>query len=162
MILFGVIVLIIIISIYFFLRSPPFGAQSAGERLARIQRSPYYNHNKSQFQNLSPTPPLTEGASLTGVLWEFLFKKTKSKIPPVPLPSDKTDLLHLDPAENILVWFGHSSYFMQIGGRSFLVDPVFCGHASPFSFITKSFKGSDIYKVSDLPEIDYLFITHDH
>jgi L-ascorbate metabolism protein UlaG (beta-lactamase superfamily) len=160
MILFGIMILIIILGIYFFVRSPPFGAAPARERLARIQRSPYYK--KGQFHNLSPTPQLTEGASISGVLWEFLFDKTKEKIPRAPLPSDKTNLLHLDPIENILVWFGHSSYFMQIGGRSFLVDPVFCGHASPFPFITKSFKGTDVYKVSELPAIDYLFITHDH
>ena len=51
---------------------------------------------------------------------------------------------------------------MQIDGRTFLVDPVFSGNASPLSFTTKSFKGSDIYTVPDLPNIDYLFISHDH
>jgi len=43
-----------------------------------------------------------------------------------------------------------------------LVDPVFSGNASPIAGTTKSFKGSDIYTVDDLPEIDYLLITHDH
>jgi L-ascorbate metabolism protein UlaG (beta-lactamase superfamily) len=43
-----------------------------------------------------------------------------------------------------------------------LVDPVFCGHASPFSFSIKAFTGADIYRPDDIPDIDYLFITHDH
>jgi L-ascorbate metabolism protein UlaG (beta-lactamase superfamily) len=68
----------------------------------------------------------------------------------------------LDPEKDVLVWFGHSSYFMQIDGKKMLVDPVFSGNASPFSFAVKSFKGSDIYSVEDFPSIDYLFITHDH
>ena len=74
----------------------------------------------------------------------------------------KTDLLHLNPDENILIWFGHSSYFLQINRKTILVDPVFSGNASPLRFTTKSFKGTDVYSVKDLPEIDYLFITHDH
>ncbi|MBC8005281.1 MAG: MBL fold metallo-hydrolase, partial [Verrucomicrobia bacterium] len=63
---------------------------------------------------------------------------------------------------DVLVWFGHSSYFLQLDGKRILVDPVFSGHASPFSFMVKSFKGTDVYTAEDMPEIDYLFITHDH
>jgi L-ascorbate metabolism protein UlaG (beta-lactamase superfamily) len=96
------------------------------------------------------------------MLKEFLFDKSKQNIPPAPLPSRKTNLHHLDLNKNILVWFGHSSYFMQIDGKRILVDPVFSGNASPIRFTTRSFAGSDIYSVSDMPDIDYLFITHDH
>ncbi len=64
--------------------------------------------------------------------------------------------------ENIWVWMGHSSYFMQIDGKTILVDPVLSGAASPLSFITKSFPGSDIYTTDDIPAIDFLFISHDH
>ena len=91
-----------------------------------------------------------------------IFKISKRKKAVGSLPSKKTNLLTLDPAKDVLVWFGHSSYFMQIDGKTMLVDPVFSGHASPFSFMVKSFEGSDIYTSEDFPEIDYLFITHDH
>ena len=52
--------------------------------------------------------------------------------------------------------------FYRSTGKTILVDPVFSGNASPLRFTTKSFKGSDIYTVNDLPGIDYLFLTHDH
>src|SRR5690606_11939984 len=68
--------------------------------------------------------------------------------------------LHLD--KDLLVWFGHSSYFIQIDGKRILVDPVFSGNASPIPGTVKAFNGTDIYTVADLPEIDYLFISHDH
>ena len=71
-------------------------------------------------------------------------------------------MLGLQPEEDVLIWFGHSSYFMQIDGKKILVDPVFSGSASPFSFMVKAFEGTDIYSAEDFPEIDYLFITHDH
>ena len=42
------------------------------------------------------------------------------------------------------------------------MTPVFSGHASPFKFVIKAFKGADVYKPEDMPEIDVLVITHDH
>ena len=51
---------------------------------------------------------------------------------------------------------------MQINGKTILVDPVFSGNASPLRFTTRSFPGTDVYGVDDLPFIDYLFLTHDH
>src|ERR1700676_1162035 len=155
-----VFVLIVFAAIYLFLQGAQFGAVPSGESLKKIQRSPHYRNG--QFQNLSKTPALTEGASFFSIFREFFFDTGKQKIPKSTLPSKKTDLLHLNPDKNILVWFGHSSYFMQVSHRKILVDPVFSGNASPLSFTTKSFKGSDIYIISDLPEIDYLFISHDH
>ncbi|HEY1872531.1 MAG TPA: MBL fold metallo-hydrolase, partial [Chitinophagaceae bacterium] len=53
-------------------------------------------------------------------------------------------------------------YFIQIDGERILVDPVFNGNASPFSFSVKAFKGTGIYTTDEIPPIDYLFITHDH
>jgi L-ascorbate metabolism protein UlaG (beta-lactamase superfamily) len=78
------------------------------------------------------------------------------------LPSLKTDLKSVEKERPVIVWFGHSSYFIRINKKNILVDPVMSGYASPFSFTGKSFKGSDIYNVDDLPPIDLLIITHDH
>lgn len=89
-------------------------------------------------------------------------KKLAQIEPSVILPSIKTDLHTLDQNQDLLVWFGHSSYYLQVNGKRILVDPVFSGHASPVSFTTRSFEGSDIYSVDDIPEIDYLLISHDH
>ena len=60
-----------------------------------------------------------------------------------------------------MVWFGHSSYLIQTGGKRILVDPVFC-MASPVSFVNKPFKGTELYTPDDMPDIDYLVISHDH
>ncbi len=131
-----------------------------GERLARIKQSP--NFRDGAFQNQSVTPQLTDGATYGKVMKEFLFGRPKRATPSSDIPSMKTDLLSLNRDENILVWFGHSSYFMQIDGKRILVDPVLSGSASPFSFMTKAFKGADRYSTDDLPAIDYLFLSHDH
>ena len=57
---------------------------------------------------------------------------------------------------------GHSSWFIQLGGKRILIDPVFSGHAAPFSFMNKAFDGTSIYRAEDMPEIDCLLISHDH
>jgi L-ascorbate metabolism protein UlaG (beta-lactamase superfamily) len=68
----------------------------------------------------------------------------------------------LDSEKDLLVWFGHSSYYMQVDRKKILVDPVLSGSASPIKFTTRSFRGSDVYTAEEIPIIDYLFITHDH
>ncbi len=151
---------LLIIAGYFFMQQPQFGKLPSGERLERIKKSPHYNDNS--FHNLHTTPSLTEGASYFGIMREFFFGKNKRNIPADSLPSKKIDLFSLDTSKNILVWFGHSSYYMQLDGKKILVDPVLSGSASPIKFTTRSFKGSDAYTADDIPPIDYLFITHDH
>lgn len=134
--------------------------QIATSRKLQIKNSKNFRNGK--FQNLNHTPALTEGYSYTQLLYEFFFKKNPRRQPQKAIPSVKTDLLAINLNEDILVWFGHSSYFIQIDGKKILVDPVFSGNASPIANGNKSFPGSDLYTVQNLPEIDYLIITHDH
>jgi len=142
------------------LKHDKFGKSPEGKRLERIQKS--VNYKKGSFQNQSKTPVMAEDVSYFAVMKDGLFNRSKRNAPKDILPSKKVNLLTLDPETDVLVWFGHSSYLMQIDGKKILVDPVLSGHASPFSFMVKSFNGSDVYSPGDLPEIDYLFITHDH
>lgn len=156
----ALIIILPVIAVIVFMRQQQFGRRPTGVRMEYIKLSP--NFREGSFKNLSPTPDLTEGASYTAVIKEFIFGKDKRARPAAALPSMKTNLQQLHAGEDILVWFGHSSYFIQLDGKRILVDPVMSGNASPLSFTTKSFPGSDIYTPDDLPDIDYLFISHDH
>ena len=111
------------------------------------------------FDNPEPTDLRLQGASMATVMWEFFFRKPRLSVPPAPLPAAKTDL---STVQDGLVWFGHSSYFVQTGGMRLGVDLVLSGHASPFSFMTKAFQATYTYTVSDIPDLDILVITHDH
>ncbi|MEM9259503.1 MAG: MBL fold metallo-hydrolase, partial [Bacteroidota bacterium] len=159
MVIFIGIIVAIMVGTILFLQTERFGAHPQGERLARVKASP--NYQEGQFQNLADTPMLTEGSSYTTVLYNFLVS-AKPREPKQPLSTVKTDLRSLAPEENVLVWMGHSSYFIKVDGISILVDPVLCGFASPFSFSTRAYPGSDLYTPEDFPEIDYLFMSHDH
>lgn len=104
---------------------------------------------------------MSRDASYFTVLRAFL-NKPKTVWPPRPLPAVKTDLHQLPATGTQLVWFGHSSYLLRNNGRNILVDPVFSGYASPFSFMIKAFAGTNIYTAAEMPDIDLLIISHNH
>jgi L-ascorbate metabolism protein UlaG (beta-lactamase superfamily) len=135
------------------------GKHPSGERLKRIESSPQYTNGS--FQNPELTSMGLEGASFFQVIRKFM-NKPKTAVPSRPIPSVQTDLFKLPDSGPAIVWFGHSSYLIRIDGLHILVDPVFSGHASPFSFFGKSFPGSDAYPAEAFPPIDVMILTHDH
>lgn len=148
------------ISIYFFMKQDIFGKIATGAHLERIQQSSNYKNGK--FRNQIERPTITEGYSMSSLLYSALFKKFERTEPSTELPSVKTNLKHLPVDSNLLVWFGHSSAYMQLDGKKYLIDPVFSGSASPIPGFVKAFKGTDVFQAADIPEVDYLLISHDH
>ncbi|MCD7710473.1 MAG: MBL fold metallo-hydrolase [Porphyromonadaceae bacterium] len=158
MILISVFVFILLIAFPLF-RHPAFGRLPSGTRLKRIMTSPHYKNGR--FQNRQFTPTLTTDKGRMQIFWKFLFKKNPDLRPKHDLPTTKTSLRNLSPDEEIIVWLGHSSLFIQSRGRRFLVDPVLTTRF-PASLFLKPFKGTEIYTPDEIPPIDFLLITHDH
>lgn len=159
------LILVIIISclaggIWLFLKQPQFGRLPEGEELKRLEQSPHYA--AGQFHNQLPTASLLDDTPLVVALVKFIFSKPERPQPQEPVPSVKTDLTQLAKTEDVVVWLGHSSYFLQLAGRRMLIDPVLSSYASPLSCINKAFAGSNPYTPEDMPEIDYLLVSHDH
>ncbi|RIV23561.1 MBL fold metallo-hydrolase [Fibrisoma montanum] len=141
-----------------------FGATPAGDRLTRIGRSA--NYRDGHFRYPIETSMMAPGVSYWQLLMKYL-RPVANREPTKPLPSVKTDLSRLEAdsagANPVLVWFGHSSYLIKVAGQTILVDPVFSDRPSPISVLgTKSYPGSNVYTVDDLPAIDVVVITHDH
>jgi L-ascorbate metabolism protein UlaG (beta-lactamase superfamily) len=136
------------------------GKDPWGKRLEKIKRSS--NFRGGVFQNESRTVMLGGAVDFFRIFMKFLNKPENVK-PPHAIPGVRTDLKNLPDDKPVIVWFGHSSYLIRIGGKNILVDPVFGGYASPFKLKSaKSFSGSDIYNVDDMPHLDVLLISHDH
>jgi L-ascorbate metabolism protein UlaG (beta-lactamase superfamily) len=152
--LIAIFIIILIIS-----KLPQWGKAPSGERKQRILKSPQYG--KKQFENFSHTPNFAEGYTMGKIMRQFLFGKKPNNKPVQNIPAQKLTIPSRSE-EPIITWFGHSSYLLQIHNKNILVDPVFSGHASPFSFSVNAFKGANIYSVNDMPAIDILLISHDH
>lgn len=98
-----------------YLQHPKFGALPAGERLVRIERSPHFIDG--EFQNLVATPMFADDRSFLSVLVSNLVADKPARVTPAArVPTVKTDLKALDVAEDTVIWLGHSTYFVQIGG----------------------------------------------
>ncbi|WP_343679494.1 MBL fold metallo-hydrolase [Chryseobacterium arthrosphaerae] len=138
-----------------------FGAVPKGRRLQRIRQSELYR--KKQFRNISYTPSIAEGYKMSKVTYDFFLGKKHPLLKPLKaIPSVHTDLRGIPKNKDVFIWLGHSSYYLQTDGVSFLIDPVLSLYGSPFKYFNKAFNGSDIFKPEDIPDLDYLVITHDH
>lgn len=158
-IIIGSILVLLIVTAVVALRHPAFGRRMSTERKARIEASP--NYRDGMFQNQLPTPQFTGNRNTLKALWAMLIRRDSRRVPVSPLPAVRTDLHSLPKDKDWFVWFGHSSYMFQLGGKRFLVDPLL-KMEFPASLMLKPFAGTDIYSPDDMPEIDVLIITHEH
>lgn len=138
----------------------PLGQLPEGDRLEAVQASPRYRDGA--FRNEVASPPRPGGLAFIWAVIRGRFEPRDRPTPPVPLPSVKTDLAALPRDRDTVIWLGHSSYFVQLGGKRLLVDPVFSNYAAPLPWMMRAFDGTSLYSVQDMPEIDVVLITHDH
>jgi len=156
-----IVILLGALGIVAYLQHPLFGKLPKGEYLAQLSTSNYYS--EGAFHNLVDTPMLTTEQSELALMWDnFVSKKTGDPIPPGAIPALKTDLMALNNEQDLIVWLGHSSYYVQLSGQRILIDPVFSTYAAPVPWAVRAFAGTNLYHAHDMPEIDLLLITHDH
>ena len=137
-----------------------FGSLPKGEYLSVLEKSP--NYHDGEFKNLEETPMMSGDKGKFEAWWDFVFASYPDIAPQTEIPHVKTDLKKLNLQDDLLIWFGHSSSLLQINGKRILIDPVIKNYASPVSFLNKAFLGTTLYTTEDLPDIDYLVISHDH
>lgn len=118
-------------------------------------------YKNGKFLNLENTPQLSKDASYYKIFKQGIAKPNEAR-PARQIPNVTTNLKNINAAKPSFVWFGHSSYLLTCKDFNLLVDPVFSGSASPFSFMIKAFKGADLYKAEDMPNIDVYLQTHNH
>lgn len=155
-----ILVLLLVVGAFLYMKHDRFGSDARGDRLARMQSKP--NYKDGAFDNLEHTPALAEGTTYRDLLRSFFFSKKERNVPQDPIPVVENNLHDLPADSNVYVWFGHSSYFIQMDGKKILVDPVFSKYATPVRINVRAFNSTYNYTAEDIPEIDILVITHDH
>lgn len=154
------LIVVLVLATLLYMQHDRFGGKAKGDRLSLMQSKS--NYKDGAFDNIEHTPALAEGTSYSKMLSEFFFAKKVRNIPKDLIPVEKNDLHNLPIDSNLFVWFGHSSYYIQLDGKKILVDPVFSKYATPVRISVRAFESEYNYQVEDIPEIDILFITHDH
>lgn len=143
-----------------YMQHPKFGQQPEGSHLSRIQASP--NYVDGQFRNQVDTPMFNGDESFASVVWQNLTTTSPELTPARALPSVNVSLKSLDAQQDLLIWLGHSTFYLQLDGKRFLIDPVFGPNAAPVPGMIPAFPGATPYSAEDFQAIDYLLITHDH
>ncbi|MEU0047247.1 MBL fold metallo-hydrolase [Streptomyces werraensis] len=146
------------------LRPPAFGAEPAGERMARIRRSPHFANGV--FQNPGGPARMRPSGSGRDMAKQFLDKDSRSRrAPRGAIPVHPTTLADLSrpPATGLrLTWMGHSSVLAEIDGQRVLFDPVWGERCSPFPFAGPKRLHPVPLPLAALGPVDVVVISHDH
>lgn len=147
----------------FMLLSPQFGAKPSKDDLSRFQQSKHFNGEV--FVNQSQIPKSIESGTILEALWKYI--KGSPNRTPEPgvvqvIPVTASELQNKDNQTRIL-WFGHSSFLLQTEGKNFLFDPMFSDVPAPHPWLGLP-RYSEVLPIEpeDLPELDAVFISHDH
>lgn len=119
------------------------------------------NDGHGQFHNLYPSrigPPKGKWSLLGKML--LGKKKRMPDIPPQPIPLTKASF-HKGPGLRV-VWLGHSTTIVEIDGHRLLIDPMLAQRASPLGIVGPKRFSCPPLAANDVPELDFVLITHDH
>lgn len=137
------------------------GRTPSGPRLDIIMESK--NYKNGEFKNNSRTTVMQPGSFWTTLVdW---CKGDQVRVPKSPPPIVKLNKYYFSqqPESGLRVtWLGHNTVIIEIDGYIILTDPVFSRRVSPVMGIgPKRFHEAPI-KISELPDIDAVVISHDH
>lgn len=80
----------------------------------------------------------------------------------IPQPIETPDFAALSRARFAAMWLGHCTFVLALGRTRVLTDPFFSQRASPVSFAGPSRFTPAPSRVSELPLIDVVAISHSH
>lgn len=139
--------------------SPQFGGAPSEDDIQFFEQES--NYQDGTFHNLVPTSRGFSWKTFKETLYDY-YKGNLNREPQKEIPVIKQTAKEIDQP-NQVVWFGHSAFYVQINGKSILIDPMLTETPSPVSFLSKSrYSNSLPIEITDLPEIDFVFISHDH
>ena len=147
------IILVLAAAVLLFLRFSPSIGDVPGEEERRALREKVELFDGEAFRNENTVSTMTGEGRYSG----------RRKTPQTKLPAQKPSLLPDPGAEDFtFTWLGHSSFLLQIGGETVLVDPVLSDRSSPVGFLGPRRFSELPLTAEELPDVDVLFLSHDH
>jgi len=120
------------------------------------------HHTAEGFRNNYPS----DGRSS---FWKWQRERWANGLPKVPPGGYHFELLRPDVAwlkqnrsEAALTWIGHATFLLQLNGLNILTDAHFSERASPIQFAGPRRVVAPALRMSELPHIDAVVISHNH
>lgn len=142
--------------------NPSFGGSVAKEQENTFSK--FDNYVDGKFVNTVPTS-LFMGSSNSSEDTKGSKESSKDGSPNTEIPVEPIDWNKIKNEKDSLTWLGHSTFLISIDNKKILLDPMLGPIASPVSFVgVKRYKYSeDMTNIIDaMPNIDAVFISHDH
>ena len=161
-IVLSLITLLIIIGVLFINLSPQFGGVASKQQQELFSKSKHYKDGK--FLNNGGVKMEMSFKDSFKAMW-ILFKSNSKAEPNKNIAVQKIDSITIANynSKTRFIWFGHSTFLLQIKGKNLLIDPMFGNVPAPNPLLgNKRFSNKLPIEIEKLPSIDAVLITHDH
>ncbi|MDB4127214.1 MBL fold metallo-hydrolase [Flavobacteriaceae bacterium] len=158
----SLITLLIIIGVLFINLSPQFGGLASKQQQELFSKSKHYKDGK--FLNNGGIKMEMSLKDSFKAMW-ILFKSNSKAEPNKNIAVQKVDSISIANynSKTRFIWFGHSTFLLQIKGKNLLIDPMFGDVPAPNPLLgNKRFSNELPIEIEKLPSIDAVLITHDH
>lgn len=158
----SVLVLFLLSTILFLYLSPEFGGSPSEEQKAIYVKSDNYANGK--FVNRGDVKLSMSFGDMRKSLVGY-FNPPPNTIPKQNLPIEKIDSLEISNYKDStrLIWFGHSTFLLQIKNKNILIDPMFGKVPAPHPTLGNNRFSKELpIDIEKLPLIDAVLISHDH
>lgn len=135
------------------------GKAPSEEELKAFEKLSYFRNGV--FQNpQAPARAFSGEYEDKANLLKLLLTKTHSPRKALPQVNLTKTSFSEKPGDNIIYWLGHASTILELDGKRIGVDLVL-ENASPLPWTVRRHQKAPI-KRKDLPEFDYILLTHNH
>ncbi len=158
----SIIVVLVILTVFFLNISPQFGGTIT--KAQKENYSKFQNHQEGVFINQGGVKMNMDFSSFIKMMRGFLGPQPKTR------PESDVNVLLVDSTQianyngpTRLIWFGHSTFLMQINSKNILIDPMFGDVPAPHPLLgQKRFSQKLPIEIEKLPLIDLVLFSHDH
>lgn len=137
-----------------------FGGKLNALEIEKLSKSKHWNGKI--FKNIEHTTIDVRWNTIPGLL-KKQFTRTIDRVPQQKLPIIPFNKKDFATTENKFIWYGHGVFVLKLDGKNIIIDPMFGENASPIApFATKRFSTGSLKIIDALPDIDAVFMSHDH
>lgn len=158
----SILLLIVLVGVLFVNLSPEFGGKISKEQKAEYAKS--VNHKDGKFVNIK-TVNMDMSMSDMGKTMMKYFSPPPKTVPKNDIPTLKIDSVDIAQFKDStrLIWFGHSTFLLQIQNKNVLIDPMFGKVPAPNPMLGSNRFSKELpIEIEELPKIDAVIISHDH
>lgn len=154
---------VLLVGLVFINTSPEFGGSATEEQVEFYKTSGHYEED--QFVNETPTSMDMGFLKTLKIMREFAAVSPGQK-PTKDLPVEKLDSLEITKtptSANLITWFGHSAFLIELNGKKILIDPMLGDVPAPHPLLGNARFTKDLpITIEEMPAIDIVIISHDH